>query len=252
MKNLKLLSALLLLFVVFVATKCKETPVKDKNTFNLNCQLKAGGKSLSFDSTYTLPNGQRYKATLLRYYLSNLRLVNTVGVEVKLYDVLLIEHTPGSSGFDVNTVGTNFTKGDLKDGRYAKIKFGVGVDKTTNATDANSYKNDHALSTYRGTFWTGMGGYRFIMCEGECTDSVGATTLNSAYLYHTGFDSFYTEVELPLAFSLASQTHKTATLTLDLNAVLNTMNFATENVIHNGDAVARKFTNAFVKSIKIE
>ncbi len=118
--------------------------------------------------------GTEVTFTDLRFYVSNIRLINAQGQEVPLalaqdgvwqyQNVALLDFEDGSSGCSEggNTALNNLVKGTVPAGRYTGIAFDLGVPFALNHADvtaAPSPLNIQAL------WWNWQGGYKFMRVD---------------------------------------------------------------------------------------
>lgn len=118
--------------------------------------------------------GTEVSFTDLRFYVSNIRLINAQGQEVPLQlaqdgiwqyqNVALLDFEDGSAGCSEggNTALNNVVKGTVPPGRYTGIAFDMGVPFELNHVDvaaAPSPLNIQAL------WWNWQGGYKFMRVD---------------------------------------------------------------------------------------
>ncbi|MBS1576487.1 MAG: hypothetical protein JST09_14380 [Bacteroidetes bacterium] len=115
-----------------------------------------GNKPLSPDSVYTNPFGESYKIQRLKYYITNIKLVNTkTNKQLPVEDsYFLID----DSNEESKTISL-----DIRQGSYDVISFLLGVDSLHNTSGAQS----GALDPMNGMFWTWNSGYVSIKIEGQ-------------------------------------------------------------------------------------
>jgi hypothetical protein len=204
MKSSILLPSLLLFFVI---SSCKkegdETPAETvTSTINIQFKNEVDGAPISSEGLiYTNAAQEAYSIDLLKYYISYISLTNDQGVSVDVYDHKLIDA--------LNTANNSISVKDFPDGNYTNIVFHLGVDHTHNHT--GDQPGD--LDPINGMLWTWNTGYIFFKHEGMYTKADGT---NEALTYHLGTDATYTEVTLPLSFTLNKET-KTIELVFNLN-----------------------------------
>jgi len=118
--------------------------------------------------------GTEVTFTDLRFYVSNIRLINAQGQEVPLeltqdgvwqyQNVALLDFEDGSAGCSEggNTATNNVVKGSVPAGRYTGVAFDMGVPFALNHLDvtaAPSPLNIQAL------WWNWQGGYKFMRVD---------------------------------------------------------------------------------------
>ena len=117
----------------------------------------AGNRKFWFDTTYTNAAGENFTASMFKYYISNIRLVDANGVLHPIPEsYFLVDHAdPTSMTLELN---------DVEAGTYTGMKFIIGVDSARNCSGAQSGDLDPGL----GMFWTWNTGYIFMKLEGNC------------------------------------------------------------------------------------
>jgi hypothetical protein len=115
-----------------------------------------GNKPLSPDSTYTNPFGEIYTVQRLKYYITNIELVNTKANK----------RIPVENSYFLVDDGDEDSKKiylTVPNGNYDAISFLLGVDSLHNVSGAQS----GALDPMNGMFWTWNSGYVSIKLEGK-------------------------------------------------------------------------------------
>ncbi len=154
---------------------------------------------------YTNAFGSSYSIDLLKYYLTNFRLVATDSSVHNFRNYDLINAA--------DTTTCNFAYSDIPERTYCKVRFYLGVDADSNHTGAQSGD----LDPVNGMIWTWSTGYIFFKHEGQFLDTLGAT---QDLLYHFGTDAVLTEIEIPITpFTLGETDQKTIHLEFDLNGL---------------------------------
>lgn len=131
-----------------------------------------GNKPLSPDSTYTNPFGENYTVQRLKYYITNIELVNTKAnkrIPVKNSYFLVDDGNEESKIISLN----------VAEGNYDAISFLLGVDSLHNVSGAQS----GALDPMNGMFWTWNSGYVSIKMEGK---SPASNLPQNLIEYHLG------------------------------------------------------------------
>jgi hypothetical protein len=204
MKSVRVFAVIFLLISFFSCKKENEDKVEETVTSTINIEFKNevdGAEIVAGNMIYTNSSQEVYSIDLLKYYISYITLVNDQGVSVEVYEHKLIDA--------LNTANNSISVKDFPDGNYTSIVFHVGVDHNHNHT--GDQPGD--LDPINGMLWTWNTGYIFFKHEGYYTKSDGTT---EALTYHLGTDPTYTEVTLPLSFSLNKET-KNIKLLFNLN-----------------------------------
>jgi hypothetical protein len=119
-----------------------------------------GNKQISPDSSYTNSFGENYTVQRLKYYITNIELLNTknnkrVAIEESYFLV------------DDNDEVSKAISLPVSEGSYDGISFLLGVDSLHNVSGAQT----GALDPLNGMFWTWNSGYVSIKIEGKSTAS---------------------------------------------------------------------------------
>lgn len=168
---------------------------KKENTSLYNNNIKAA-LSIEFDNiagssdlqlntgTYTNSFGQNFSITKLRYYISNIELINRNG---QAYTVpqnesyfLIDESAPLSSKPVVN----------VPEGEYTRLNFILGVDSLRNTMDVSQRTGVLDVSAAASDmYWSWNSGYIFFKLEGV---SPAITSMGGIFQFHVGGFGGYT------------------------------------------------------------
>ena len=154
--------------------------------------------------------GRKFRVELFKFYFSNCFLEKQDGTLVPIVDVALVDCAsamPLSIDLDVET------------GNYINLHFAVGLDSLMNASDPVGFESSHPLSIYNNTYWSWASKYKFFMLEGR-VDSQSDGVPNTAFSYHSGFNSLYREITVPLNEFNISSDGGSISLELNLESVL--------------------------------
>jgi len=162
------------------------------------------------DVLYDDYSGRKFRVELLKFYFSNCILEKQDGTLVPIIDVALVDYasiSPLSIDIDVET------------GNYINLHFAVGLDSLMNASDPTDFESLHPLSIANNTYWSWASKYKFFMLEGR-VDSQSDGITDATYSYHSGFNSFYREITIPLNDFNITSDGKAVLLELNLESVL--------------------------------
>lgn len=172
MKNLK--KYLLLPTVLFAFMSCSSddyNPVANNvtlefnNTFN-NTNIVLGNASSSTATVNTSEAGQVHHFSEVKYVISNIRLINTEGIEIP-YNVNNLDK--GAAVVDQSKPETlTYIMSNIPVGDYTQIKFGLGIKNELNSLDEVRFPNFYAITDANDTemMWEWGTGYRFTKLEG--------------------------------------------------------------------------------------
>jgi hypothetical protein len=153
---------------------CKKDPTTEPalpGEVTLEFDHVVGANALSLDDQeYTNANGDQFKVSRFKYYLSNLILKKADGTEYKLPEsyYLIDESVPSSKLVTIKNIPA---------GEYTNLTFTIGVDSTRNVSGAQT----GALDPANGMFWSWNTGYVFVKLEGTSPQSQ-----NGGLVFHIG------------------------------------------------------------------
>jgi hypothetical protein len=159
MKQLLSISAIIL---ALFATSCKKEkdPVPSATTSSLTLKFEHnwGSDGFRFGQQYVTTSLDTVTPTLLRYYISNIKITKTDGsvwAEPESYH--LVDYVNAVNGV------VTFTIPNVPAGDYASLSYLVGVDSVRNYSGAQT----GALDPANNMFWTWNTGYIFFKFEGN-------------------------------------------------------------------------------------
>tara|TARA_B100000287_G_scaffold434137_1_gene497759 strand:- start:1114 stop:1860 length:747 start_codon:yes stop_codon:yes gene_type:complete len=170
---------------------------------------------------------RKFRVELLKFYFSNCVLEKQDGSLIPIVDVALVDYssaTQPSIDLDVDT------------GNYINLHFAVGLDSLMNASDPSDFESSHPLSIANNTYWSWASKYKFFMLEGR-VDSQSDGIADATFSYHSGFNSFYRELTIPLNDFNITSDGGSILLELNLDSVLygeaGIVDFVTEPNAHS-------------------
>ncbi len=152
------------------------------------------GAPLIFDAlTNRTAAGQTVSVTRLDFLISNVSFRRDDGAWLGL--------TNWQAYVSAREGPMSFRLTNIPNGRYAAVRFLVGVTPEVNKGDPAQYPAQHPLNpSVNGLHWGWQGGYVFIALEGDWRDG----DRQSGYSFHIANDPQLMTVELPLALDLDS------------------------------------------------
>ena len=174
----KIIRAFLLICSLAVLAACQKKVSDDVNidashTLSIRFKPMVAGIPLVMGDLYTNVWGEPYRVTAFKFYLTQIRLSNSVtGTSFSVNE---------GEYFLVNFSDTNTTVLNLRaiPSTYNTISFLLGVDSIRNVSGAQT----GALDPAKGMFWTWNSGYIMAKLEGN---SPVSTQPNQAFEYHIG------------------------------------------------------------------
>ena len=156
-----------------------------------------GTANFAFNTEYTNSNGEKVKATQLKYIVSNIVLTKADGTTFTY---------PKSSSYfivdEATTASQILNLANIPAADYTSVKFGIGVDRAQWELGATGQGDFLAAAQTAGMTWNWTGGYKFVAFEGNATSATLTTPRN--YRVHTGkvvvnnVESYnYAEITIP-------------------------------------------------------
>jgi len=215
MQLLKLTAAVSVLFLMSCQ---KEVSVESNSTkILLSITNTVNGSPLSFGTPYTNSFGEDFTVSKLKYYISNIALIDSNGALHKSPDSYFL--------FDQgNPSSMNISFSD-QIAAYKGIQFLIGVDSIRNVSGAQT----GALDPTNEMFWTWNSGYIMAKLEGSSSLS---TLPDNRIEYHIGGFEGPDKVLRTVSFEFDQVYHLSLnkTLTINLNAELQNWFYGAHNL----------------------
>lgn len=176
-KQLIFLACILFAAVSVTNAKPPKKGLKEIKQGNLSLHFKnvVDGKDLKLNdsvSLYKNANGDDFKVTAFKYYISNVSLIAKNGEKVTILDSYFLVNAADSGSLDQQVT-------NIPEGKYTGISFTIGVDSLRNFAGAQTGVLDPA----KGMFWSWNSGYIFVKLEGESPKS---TAKKNRLTFHIG------------------------------------------------------------------
>ena len=228
----------LLFFVLIFSCKKKDKEISEPQDITggiqVNVSHQVSGQNLQFGAvTFTNPAGNLYSIDLLKYFISNLTLVNQDGTTFNIGKYDLINPQQPSSCLVESS--------DIPNGTYTSMRFSIGIDSLRNH-DITNYAD---MDPSSGMVWTWSTGYIFFKHEGQYIDSLGQTQSLS---FHLGTDLAYTVVQINFSSPLViDKNTRVINLNFDLNKAYDSPELINFNEHNNQSSVGEE---KWVKKMK--
>lgn len=218
-------------------------------TLRINVVPEWQGQPFQAFTEYRAPGDLRFQVEMLRFYLSDIRLVNDGGEQV-LTQVRLVDVGSGPSVMELAA----------PEGTWYGIRAGLGLPHDLNYTNAALYGDDHPMSVNTGMYWSWATGYKFVLFDGRFNpDPMSTAPLLSPFSVHTGMDTCFTTLDLFPAAPFSTQKGSTTDVLLRvavdgfLHTPQETIDMATENQSHGANyPLALKLTRNVKRSLRLE
>ena len=205
--------SILLLIAIFTTPGCEPEKKTTKKTIyediKFHVRLMNGSEAVELHDSILLESQHKLVLSVFKAYLSNIKARNSEDQLILLKDVALI-----SLGDSLNHTFT----AQVPTGHYQELQIGFGLNAEQNASDPDSYPQDHPLATYQSMYWS-MLKYRFIKMEGWIyTNSMDKDT---AISYHTGTDALYQVRHFNESFNVSEAEVTQLQVEIDINKVFD-------------------------------
>ena len=218
-----------LLFITLALSACHDDEGTDEEvngTIQIEIVPMINGEELVMTDVYEDNQGRDYWYTTLKFYLSNIGIVDASGNETLLSNVSFFDFEPNRVGGAITTtdaVGVN-------PGTYVAVTYDAGVRQDLNAQDVTTYAEGHPLSVNNNMYWSWYTNYIFTKAEGYVVSDS-----NIAWFVHTGTEDVYESgLQVSKTFTVTSANNTTVKLKLDLDELLNSPN--TLDLVEDGQS----------------
>ena len=188
-----------------------------------------GSDMFALNTDYTTADGRTINWSIARFYISNIRLVNSAGAETAVSG-------PGYAQFKAGTM--MYPVGTVAPGTYSSVRFDIGVDSTANFGDPSLWADDHPLSNSSATFdhWSWSTGYLFIKMEGQVDASAGANEpADDDFVFHVGTMNMLRTVEIPYNLTVEGGGSGTVHMDVDVQRIINGIDWVAGTKTHTMD-----------------
>jgi len=226
MKTTHLTTLIIAITILVACTKETPPPIATVDTTNLSIIFNntINGKTISSsDTNYRNAAGNLYTISLLKYYVSNIVLVDENNKEwlAKNYNLINIDEPTQNI----------FLLSGIPKAKYIKMKFILGVDSLRNKTGVQ----DGFLDPCYGMIWDWNTGYIFFKHEGNYKNTLNEIKpLRS----HLGKDLGRGNVEVNLPMINLNGALSKLTIDFDLNKVYAAQNIIDFNIDNDRQSTA--------------
>ena len=192
---------LIALFCVVILQSCTVPPtVEEAPKVTVSVATTYGSEPFALLTQYDYNAAQKLKFNQMQFLISNLELLDG-SKSAKIADYALVD-------IDGNAVNMG-AKATVTPGNYTRIRFGVGVDAAANAKQPSNFASSSPLSS-SSWYWDTWNSFTFLKTAGFIDG------IPTGFSYHTGRDTMYRVVELPINYTAKINESTTLTLKLDL------------------------------------
>lgn len=177
--QLKNIVAIVVIAISLFSCSNDDGVISGEGNLKLEFDNTYGSANFAFNTEYTNSNGEKVKATQLKYIVSNIVLTKADGTTFTY---------PKSSSYfivdEATTVSQILNLAKIPAADYTSVKFGIGVDRAQWELGATGQGDFLAAAQTAGMTWNWTGGYKFVAFEGNATSATLTTPRN--YRVHTG------------------------------------------------------------------
>jgi len=235
-------------FTIIIAavlfTSCKkekEIIVEAPGQATLSFDARVNGSDFALNTNYTI-GSRTYQFNKLRYWVSNVSLVDTKGTEYKIPNsYFLVEETgPVSVQDGAYTYPANkredVTLQNIPVGDYKTVKFSIGVDSVFNKNLSLQAGELSQLNGMTNVSWMWHTSYIFSSIGGTVTEGATTKTIKA----ETGLNTNYKSVslDLPATMHISSSKVKTIVLVTDVSKLFNGIDLIATPTIGASQAAA--------------
>lgn len=172
-KNIYLYLLLLSCFFFSFSCKKKENPINSYAKLRIHFIHKSNDSIIQPDQViYSNFAGNAYSVSMLKYYVSNLRMETQAGDSSRVGGIWLVDaRRPDMVTYEIDSIP--------RDKVFDRLSFMLGVPYERNHTGAQ----DGYLDPAYGMIWTWSTGYIFLKHEGKFKDNQGK---NQQFMMHLG------------------------------------------------------------------
>lgn len=163
---------------LLIFSSCKDEEIPATMAINIELEHVLAGQTLELNGkSFTLPSGEDFTPKKFKYYISNVELKNSATgetyVEPESYHLISED---GNKSIDLGMVPSS---------DYDQLVFSIGVDEVANG------KTDQTgdLDPNSDMAWNWNTGYKFLVLEGEFTNS--KTSERQGLVMHIGTNANY-------------------------------------------------------------
>jgi hypothetical protein len=177
--QLKKIAAVVVIAISLFSCSNDDEVISGEGNLKLEFDNTYGSANFALNTEYTNSNGEKVKATQLKYIVSNIVLTKADGTTFTY---------PKSSSYFIVDEATATSQilnlANVPAADYKSVKFGIGVDRAQWELGASGQGDFLAAAQTATMMWNWTGGYKFMNFEGTATSPSIVTARN--FRVHTG------------------------------------------------------------------
>lgn len=211
-----------------------KTPLFSQTSYSIQFRPSFGQSKLSSDSIYKLNTMDSIQITTLRFYISNVELLDknkTVWKDPIQFHLM--------DAFIEKTLAVNIPSTIS----YTKLKFNLGIDSTTNVSGALGGD----LDPTKGMYWTWQSGYINFKLEG--TSNVCKTRHNEFQFHLGGYQSPFNNLQTVFTDAGSKQNIE---IGMDVQKIISQINLSQQHHIMSPGKEAMDFSEKIIHSFSLK
>jgi hypothetical protein len=211
-----------MVLLLFLSASCKKdkkettTPVASKTEVKVKFKNTINAQEAVIGEYYKDNMNRDLRFTTLKFYASNVRLLDKDGKETVLKDISLIDFDKERYGEAASEV-----KAEIKAGEYKAVAFDLGVRQDLNGSDPSIFEANHPLSYNSNMYWSWATQYIFVKFEGWVKDGSN----DVSWFIHTGTSVLYRpNVVIEKAIKVEAGKENTVFITLNFDKAFSLPN----------------------------
>lgn len=193
-----------------------------------------GASTLRIDSAYQLHTNDSIKITALRFYVSNIELIDnhkTVWKDATVFRLMDIADSKSTQISIPSSVS------------FSKLKFNIGIDSTTNVSGAMGGD----LDPTKGMYWTWQSGYINFKLEGS--SNLCRTRHNEFQFHLGGYTAPFNNLQIIFVNDI---TNKQVEILFDIQKLMKQINLTQQHHIMSPGTEAMEFSEKLINSMSIK
>lgn len=241
--NYKIAFSLTIIALLIFTSACSSLGLEDISG-SLSIHPTVGTEPLVYNKIYTI-NNKKMNISSFKYYATNIFVESTS------------DEKSGTSNYVTLIEGiTTFSIGTIPGLHIKSANFTIGLDSTTNHTNATSYPDSNPLSITQEMWWNQTDGYVFLALIGK-VDNDGDGTPETDFSYKIGGDQLKKSISISYTKDLENKIKDNISVCAELNVakLLQNIDFGTELLTSPTEnpalasKIATNLTTAFSPSI---
>lgn len=222
--------------VVFIGLWCISLSAQTERTISLEFKSVFGDKLLVLDSLYSLKENQTIQFENLKFYISNIQLLN--------HNKVVWQEKQSFHLYDESNTVSHLIKFEIpKKINYDKLRFDIGIDSVINVSGALGGD----LDPTKGMYWTWQSGYINFKLEGS--SSLSTHSKKEFQLHLGGYQKPFNTLQ---TVYLNRDNEAKTTIEFDIESFIEKTDLQKQHHIMSPNNDAVKLSSLIVECFKIK